>query len=299
MNLQTNFRNFFGVDALTALNQIHFDELEQIEDSRSKVYQMISTDREIWQSQELDSLGVFSATNEGELAAKDSFNQAYSKTFRPVKYAKVIGISDEMMVDERWGLIQKMVKSLARSGQETKNLLAFNVFNNAFSSEKSADGVAIISASHPSQIGNQSNTLAVAADLSYSTLAEMEKIFRSTKDGRGKQMLIQPKVLLVSEADRHNAIELLKSPYKANTANNNINALDSGLEIVSSPYLTDADAYFMLAAPSEHGLKIVEREGFKTRTDEDVLAGVLYYKSEFRQTVGCDKWRGIVGTAGA
>jgi hypothetical protein len=301
LNLQQNFRNFFGVDALPALDEVYFDEYQQAEDPRSKLFSIESTDRELIQTQEVTSLGLFTVTGEGEIANKDQFSQGYPKNFTVSKYAKAIGISDEMMADDRWALISKMVKSLARSAKETEIVLAMNVLNNAFGSEKSADGIAIISASHPSEVGNQSNTLSVAADLSYTSAQEMEKLFREAKDSRGKRLLLKPKVVLVSESERHNAIEIFQSPYKANTANNNVNSLGQGgqLEILSSPYLTDSDAWFMLADPMDHGLKIFERQKMSTKTSEDTLAGVLYYKAEFRQALGCDKWRGIAGTAGA
>jgi hypothetical protein len=206
-----------------------------------------------------------------------------------------------MMADDQWQLIGDMVRSGARSAKETENLAAFNIFNNAFTTELASDGIAIISASHPSQVGNQSNTLASPADLSYSSLAEAEQVFRNFKDDRGKRLLIKPRILLVSEADRQNALEIVQSPYKANTANNNINALgaDGGLTVISSPYLTDSDAWFLLADPRDHGLRIIDREKLSSKTHEDVLAGVLYYKFQYRQALGCDKWRGIVGTAGA
>jgi hypothetical protein len=303
LNLEQNFTKIFGTAALPALNALFFDEYEQSEDPRSMLFNMETTDRELVQKLEVSSLGLMGVTAEGEQAPKDAFNQSFSKNYSIIKYAKAIGISDEMISDDQWSMISDMVKSGARSAKETELVTAFNIFNNAFTTETASDGVAIISASHPSQIGNQSNTLSAAADLSYSSLAEAEQVFRQFRDDRGKHLLIKPRILLVSESDRQNALEIVQSPYKANTANNNINALgaDGGLTVISSPYLTDSDAWFLLSEPSlaGHGLRIIDREKLMTKTHEDVLAGVLYYKFQYRQAVGCDKWRGIVGTAGA
>lgn len=300
INLEQNFRNFFGVSALPALDEIFFDQYEQAEDPRSKLFNMESSDREIMQKAGVTSLGLLNQISEAEQAPKDSFNQSYYKTYTMLKYAKAIGISDEMIQDDRFDMISKMVKSLARSSRETQLFTAMNIFNNSFSSETSWDGVAIISASHPTEVGNQSNAQ-TAADLSYSSLATAEQSFRQIQDGRGKQLLIKPKILLVSESDRQNALEIVQSPYKAGTANNNINALgaDGGLTVISSPYLTDSDAWFLLSDPMDHGLRIIDRQPLVTKMDEDVLAGVLYYKAQYRQAVGCDEWRGIVGNQGA
>lgn len=302
LNLEQNFRNYFGAASLPVLDKIFLDAIETAEDPRSKLFHMESMDREITQTASTDSLGLFSQTSEAEQAPSDSFNQSYSKTFTAVKYTKKIGISDEMIADDKLGQIAKMVKSLARSAKETQNVNAMSVFNNAFTTQLGWDGVALMSASHPTQVGNQSNLIASPADLSVSSLQEAETIFRSFKDNRGKRLLMRPKILLVSESDRHNALEIVQSPYKANTANNNINSLgaDGGLTVISSPYLTDADAWFLLAGPEEmsYGLKIFDREGIKTVTHEDVLAGVLYYKAQYRQAIGVDEWRGVAGSAG-
>jgi len=300
LNLEQNFRNFFGVAALPALDEIFFDHYEQAEDPRAKLFNMESTDRELVQKAGVTSLGLLNIVAEANQAPKDSFNQSYSKNYSVLKYAKAIGISDEMIQDDRFDMISKMVKSLARSSRETQQFTAMNIFNNAFGSETSWDGVSIISASHPTEVGNQSNSL-TSADLSYSSLAVAEQAFRSVQDGRGKQLLIKPRILLVSESDRQNAIEIVQSPYKANTANNNVNALgaDGGLTVISSPYLTDSDAWFLLSDPMDHGLRIIDRQSMTTKMDEDVLAGVMYYKAQYRQALGCDEWRGIFGNAGA
>ena len=300
LNLEQNFRNFFGVAALPALDEIFFDHYEQAEDPRAKLFNMESTDRELVQKAGVTSLGLLNIVAEANQAPKDSFNQSYSKNYSVLKYAKAIGISDEMIQDDRFDMISKMVKSLARSSRETQQFTAMNIFNNAFGSETSWDGVSIISASHPTEVGNQSNSL-TSADLSYSSLAVAEQAFRSVQDGRGKHLLIKPRILLVSESDRQNAIEIVQSPYKANTANNNVNALgaDGGLTVISSPYLTDSDAWFLLSDPMDHGLRIIDRQSMTTKMDEDVLAGVMYYKAQYRQALGCDEWRGIFGNAGA
>ena len=299
LNLEQNFRNFFGVDALPALDEIFFDNYEQAEDPRKMLFNMESTDRELVQKAGVTSLGLLNIVSEASQAPKDSFNQSFSKNYSILKLAKAIGISDEMIQDDRFDMIAKMVKSLARSSRETQQFTAMNIFNNAFGSEQSWDGVSIISASHPTEVGNQSNLL-TAADLSYSSLAVAEQLFRSFQDGRGKQLLIKPKYLLVSESDRQNAIEIVQSPYKAGTANNNVNALgvDGGLTVISSPYLTDSDAWFLLSDPMDHGLRIIDRQSLTTKMDEDVLAGVMYYKAQYRQALGCDEWRGIAGNQG-
>lgn len=302
LNLEANFQDIFGVDALPVLDQLYLDAAEQVEDPRSKIFMMESMDREISQDSSITSLGLFSAVAEAQLAPKDDFAQSFNKTYTAIKYASSIGISSEMIADARFDLIQRMVRSLGRSARETMLVNAMNVYNNSFGTQTSWDGVALVSASHPSLVGNQSNS-AGSVDLSYSALQDAETIFRKTQDQRGKRLLIKPRILLVPEELRHEALELVKSQYKADTANNNINSLgmDGGLEVVSSPFLSDSDAWWLLSGPSFDGFgpKIKDRQGLTQKLHEDVLAGVMYYKSEFRQAIGVSDWRGVVGSSGA
>lgn len=300
LNLESRFADIFGVDALPVLDQLQLDAYEQHEDPRSKLFSMMGMDREIIQESSITSLGLFQNVAEGQLAPKDSFQQSFNKTFTALKYAQSIGISEEMIADQRFDLISRMVRSLGRSAKETQLVVAMNVFNNAFGTQTAWDGVALISASHPSDIGNQSNS-AGSVDLSYATLQDAETVFRKTQDQRGKRLLLKPKYLLVAEENRHEAIEIVKSPYKADTANNNINStgMDQGLEVISSPFLSDADAWFLVAMPEDNGLRIYDREPLSQKLHEDTLAGVLYYVSKYRQAVGVADWRGIVGSAGA
>lgn len=297
MNIESKFSQIFGVDAAPALDAVALDEIQQQPDNRSKLFSIESMDREIAQWTKLSSFGQMEQTGEGEVAVKDVAGQLGLKTFTAIKYAKACAISDEMIEDQRFDLINRMVRSLGRSAYDTQQALAYNIFNNGFSSETAFDGVAILSAAHPTLSGDQSNKIASNADITLAGLKEGEQHFRKLQDERGKRLMLQPKVVLVSEDFRHDAMELINSPFKPGSANNDINSLGM-YEIVSSPYLTDADAWFMLTDPLNHGLKIKNRKALTTKVHEDVLAGALYYKAEFRQALGCDEWRGVWGSPG-
>jgi phage major head subunit gpT-like protein len=214
-------------------------------------------------------------------------------------YKKMIAITKDMVRDEKWGLINKMVRSIGRSAKETQMQNAFSVYNNAFSSSfPGSDAVALISASHPSPVGNQSNTLATQADLSYSALQEAEQVFVKTKDQVGKQLDIMPAILVVAPFNMHTAKETVGSPFAPGTANNNISSVMQ-YELAVSPYLTDADAWFLQSVPSDHGMRIFERQPLETESDFDKKAHVLYYIGDYREAVGADQWRGIVGSDGS
>lgn len=299
LNLESKFIQLYGAASAPVLDAIALDQLDAAQDVRPELFNIQSMDREITQWTKLSTLGVMDQVGEGELINKDTFTQLGLKTFTALKFGKSIGISAEMMDDARFDLINRMVKSLGRSAFETQMLAAMNIYNNGFSSETSFDGVAIFSASHPTQTGNQSNLIASAADISYAGLKEGENYFRKLTDERGKRLMSVPSVVLVTESFRHDALELINSPFKPGSANNDINSL-SQLKVVSNNWLTDDDAWFMQCAPSDpaHGMMIYNRNPLETRTHEDERAQVLYYIASYRQALGNSEWRGTFASAG-
>ncbi len=296
ITIESKLSQLFGAACAPVLKAMAMDAIEQQPDTRSKLFDIGSMDREIDQWTKVASFGTMNVTGEGEVASKDTATQLGLKTFTAVKYAKAIGITDEMIQDQRFDLVNKMVRSLGKSAYETQMAAAFNIFNNAYTTETGFDGAPILTSSHSTLAGMQSNVSASAADISLAGLKEGENYFRSVLDERGKHLIIEPKVVLVPNGFLHDALELINTPFKPGSANNDINSLQS-YEIVSSPYLTDDDAWFMLSSPGSeaNGLKIKNRSALETKMHEDTLAGVLYYKAQYRQAIGCDEWRGIWG----
>lgn len=298
LNLEAKFANVFGVDAAPALEAIALSEIELQNDNRSSIFQMQSMNREIEQWDKISGLQRYALTAEGEQAQNDSFIELGLKTYTAIKFALEIGITEEMIADQRFDLISRMTRELAAAGSETQLFNAMNLLNNSFSTELSFDGVSLISASHPSPIGDQSNLL-TAADLDITSLKAGATRMRKVKDDRNKRLNVMPKSLVVSVDDEHNAVELVSSPFLPGGANNNVNSI-ARYDVVSSPYFTDADAWWLVAATSDkaHGLKIKDRQPLSRELHPDERAGVMYYISKFRQAIGADEWRGIFGNAG-
>lgn len=299
LNIEAKFRNTFGVDAAPALEAVALSEIELQNDNRGSIFQMLSMDREILQWNKISGLGRYRENPEGVQAENDSFIDLGLKTYTAIKYALEIGITEEMIDDARFDLISRMVRELAAAGVETQLFSAFNLLNNSFTTEQSFDGVAIISASHPTPIGNQSNSL-TAADLDITSLKGAYTRMRKVLDDRGKRLNVIPNKLIVSVDDEHNAIELVSSPFLPGGATNNINSVKR-YDVVASPYLSDADAWWVSVDPSSkaHGLKIYDRMPLSRQVHPDERASVLYYISKYRQSIGADEWRGIFGNLGS
>jgi hypothetical protein len=105
---------------------------------------------------------------------------------------------------------------------------------------------------------------------------------------------------LVTPGDRMLAKRLLNSAGMPGTNNNDINPLaDEGLTLMVSNWLTDADAWFLLAAPEESPIIFFWRKMPDTKTWDDENADGTYHKIKQRHSTGFDDWRGAYGSPGA
>lgn len=303
--LRSQYSHLYGSAALPVLEELFRSELERHPSRREALFKIVSTDRDIWQYSELHDMPLYSEVQEGEDYSLSRPKQGASKTLSISKYGLGFSASEEMIDDGKFDLLADMVRLLAKSGRESQEIAAMNMFNNGFSSETTADGVAVFSASHtlPSG-GTYRNVLSVDADLSETSLQQAMSDFETQFVGdSGIIENIKPRVLLVPSAQKRYAMELVGSQLKPDSADNNLNSLkDDQLMVVSSPHLTDSDSWFICAEPSQTGLRIVSRKGLETKAASPDSIGFLtdsiIFKSRYREKIGVMHGKGIFGSDG-
>lgn len=297
-----NYSHLFGSSQLPVLEEIFYSALEQHPSRRQELCKIVSTDRDIWQSSEIHDLDMMREMAEGEEYTYKRPSQGSSKTLAVRKFGLGFSVSEEMIADGKFDLVADMTRKLAKSARESQEIQAMALFNNGFSTEQTADGVSIFNAAHALPSGlSYRNILSTAADLDPSSLEQALIDFETQFVGdSGIIYRIAPKILLVHPSFKRKAMELIGSELKADTPNNNLNALrQDGLRIVSSPHLTDSDAWFLLSEPSEHGLRIVQREALMTKGEENFDTDSLKYKAKYREVIGATVGYGVFGTSGA
>lgn len=300
--LRGNYSHLYGSAKLPVLEEIFYSELEMHPSRRQELARVLSTSTDIWQASEIHDLDLFQSMAEGEDYSYSRPLQGASKTLTVQKYGRGFKVSDELIKDGKFSLIGDMARKLAKSAKESQEINFMALFNNGFSSETTADGVSIFNASHTLPSGGTfSNVLSTAADLSVTSLEQMLQDFETNFVGdSGIIYNPKPRILLVHPSNKRKAMELIGSDLKADTADNNMNSFKSeGLRVVSSPHLTDSDAWFMLADPSEHGLRIVVREALSTSSKEDFDNDTMKFKAKYREVIGATVAYGVFGTAGA
>jgi len=303
--LRSNYSDLFGSSMLPVLEELFRSELAQHPMRREQLFKVVSTDRDIWQSSELHDMPLFQQVAEGADYSFYRQNQGVSKTLQVLKYGLGFSISEEAMDDGKIDFIADAVRKMAKSARESQEISAMNIFNNGFTSETSADGQYVFDTDHSLPSGlTFRNKLSTDADLSPSSLEQMLVDFETQFVGdSGIIEFITPKILLVHPENKRYAMEIIGSELKADSADNNMNSLkQDGLVVVSSPHLTDSDAWFLLASPEQTGLRIVQRTGIQTKgSGEDVgfLNDSIYYKSRYREKIGVTHAKGIFGSQGA
>jgi phage major head subunit gpT-like protein len=311
--LRGNYSDLYGSAMLPAMEELFRYELQQAPSLREALFKIVATERDIWQSSELHDMPLFREVQEGQDYSFDAPAQGANKTLSPKKYGLGFSISEEAVDDGKFAMISDAIAKMAKSGRESQQIQAMDIFNNGFSGTTTADGVALFSASHtlPSG-GTVRNKLSADSDLSDSSLKQALIDFKTQFVGdSGIIYPMQPRTLLVPSALEFIAKELVGSDLSTATANdatgitntNNMNSLKSqSLQVVVSPHLTDSDAWFLLAAPAETGLRIVSRKPIETKAagmDAGFNNDSILYKSRYREVIGAVHHLGAFGTPGA
>lgn len=300
--IRSQYSHLYGADMLPVLEELFRSEYEQHPSRRDALFQIKKTDRDIWQYSELHDLDLFAQMSEGEEYSYKRPLQGASKTISPVKYGLGVSISEEAVNDGKIDLVADMVRKMARSAKESKEVNAMNLFNQGFDSATTADGQYLFDTDHTTPSGRTfRNELSAAADLSVTSLETALYDFETQFVGdSGIIEMIRPKFLLVNPLNRRYADELVNSMGKADTADNNKNSFkDEGLIVISSPHLTDTDAWFLVSDPSQHGLRIIQREDVQTKGEECFDTDSIKYKSRYREAVAAVHPKGVFGTPGA
>jgi len=239
---------------------------------------------------------------EGAAISYDAASQQWTARYQHETIALAFSITEEAEEDGQYGSIaSRYTKALARSMASTKEIKAANVLNNA-TTTNGGDGVPLLSTSHPTQNGNQSNTLATAADLSETSLEAILIQIADMKDDRGLRIAAQGQMLVIPTAYTFVAERLLESQLRTGTADNDINAIRSGGYLPKGYHvmrrLTDSDAFFVTTDVPD-GLKMFQRSPMKKGMEGDFETGNVRYKVRERYSFGFTDWRGVFGTEGA
>ena len=306
MIIRGTFSDFYLSTMLPAISRLIGEKYKQYPPIYPRVFNTESSSRSIEQFSGISGVGLASQIDEGAPVRQDMPVQGFNSTFTHTKHGLSIPITRETVADDKFGLVKKMVRSLVRSIKETRELRAASHFNNGFDTAfLGPDAKALFSATHPlyKSGGVQSNLLSVAADLSQTSLQLALTDFYTMKDPAGLFQIVPAANLLFAPANHFNAVEILKSDMRSDTANHTTNALKEardGLPMgIMWPHLSDPDAWFLTASPEDTGLVWIDREKPYTDRWYEELSESMYEIMRYRASSGWNDFNGVYGTPGA
>ncbi len=250
----------------------------------------------------LAGFGNAPTKSEGSAVSYDAASQQWTARYQHETIALAFSITEEAEEDGQYGSIaSRYTKALARSMASTKEIKAANILNTA-TTVNGGDGAPLLSATHPTQNGNQSNILATAADLSEVSLEAILIQIADMKDDRGLRVAAQGTQLVIPTAYTFVAERLLESQLRTGTADNDINAIRQGGYLPQGYHimrrLTDSDQWFVQTDIPD-GLKMFQRSPMKKGMEGDFETGNVRYKVRERYSFGATDWRGVFGSQGA
>ena len=286
------------------LNALFGLEYDRYENQTAEIFETESSDRAFEEEVMLGGFANASVKPEGQGVSYDDAQETYTARYTNETVALAFALTEEAVEDNLYDKIStRYTKALARSMANTKQVKGSNIINNSTTSGYTGgDGALLVSASHPTLSGNQTNVLTTAADLNETSLEAALIQIAQMKDERGLKIALRGMKMILPVNLQFVAERLLNSAGRVGTADNDINAIKSMGMVpqgyVINNFLTDTDAWY-IKTDAPNGLKHFNRAPIRTAMEGDFDTGNVRYKARERYSFGWSDWRGIFGTPGA
>lgn len=282
----------------------YFGKYDELPKYSELIFEKTKSDKGYEEYVQINNMGLTPVKPEGEGTKYGGISQGFTQRLTNVPYSKGFIISREAKKDGKYfDIMQRGTYALGMSAYQTTETLAATVINQGYTGATGGDGVVLFSTAHPSLSGNQSNTLAVAADFSETSVEDLCIQIRKATDDAGNHISLMPEQLmgapdLVFEFER-----LLKSTLRVDSANHDINAIRNmgtfPKGAITNPFFTDSDQFTIKTTGVVDGLIYQEREPLEFSKDNDFDTDNEKYKIYFRQVFSWGDWRDAFGSPGA
>lgn len=273
------------------------------EQEYTKLFEVETSDKAYEQDVEISGFSVLREKGQGSPITFDSEVQGAVTTYTHVAYAGGYIVTYEELRDNLYEQVSKRrAAMLAFAGRQTEEIVAANVFNQAFNPAYAiGDGAAMIASNHPTMVGNASNLLATSADLSETAIEDLAIQIMQATDNRGNKIALVPQQLIISPSQWFDAQRILYSVLQSDTSNNAINVIkSSGMfskGLVTNHYFTSSTSWF-IRTNAPYGLRFFWRDRPIFDTDNEFQTKNAQAAQYMRFSCGCTDWRQIWGTPG-
>jgi len=251
---------------------------------------------------QVSGLGSMPEKPEGTQFTFDEIITGGTKSYTATPYGLAVEITWEAWRDELYGVMQEMVRCLARAGRNREEVSFWSILNNAFSTSYVGFTAAesLCSTSHTGLDGT-TRANRPSPDIGFSITGIQNSItrFEDQTDERNLPRLMAPVMAVITASNKFVAREIFGSSGKPYTADNEINALvDDDLSFMVAHYITTSTYWYLLAGKGIHDLNFFWRDSpifdmFDDPTTKNAVATAYQ-----RHTQGYGAWRGVDGSTG-
>lgn len=296
---------------------LHFLDLQMRQEEYSTVFNIENSTQAFEDEVEMAGLGAMPEKPEASSAIYDDLIQGGTKRYVHLTYALGSRASWELIEDDQYGIIKQVPKAHARSAMFAREMVAFNVFNLGFSTITTTDGVSLFNTQHPLLGGSAATNLGPGltnviyaagtypnrpspdVDLSFTAVQLMVNQFERMVDSQGIPVRVKPRCIMIPPELKFIAREILGSPGKPYTADNELNSLlGEDLKFRVVHYFTSQSAWFAVADKEGHQLKFFDRHPIDTDYDDDFDTRSTKVLTFQRFSAGATSWIGTWGSNG-
>lgn len=248
----------------------------------------------------VDNFTTATLKNQGAPVTYQSAEQRYPTVYTHLTWATGFQISREAKEDgQEMDIVAHYTPKLSEAYMRTQDINAASIFNFAYDNTVTyGDGVQLITDTHPSAIGNQSNMLPNPQYLSETAVENLIIQIVRAKDFNGNFEKLRAMKCLVNPYNMFEATRIFDSVLQNDTANNAVNAIRTmGLvpEVVDNNYFTSDNNWFLITNEMSGG-KYYDRTSATIEQDEMFDTNVDKYKISGRYSFGVSNWRWIYGS---
>jgi hypothetical protein len=147
--------------------------------------------------------------------------------------------------------------------------------------------------------GTYPNRPATDIDLSFTGIQTAINMYERLIDSQGLPIAMKPRYLIIPPELKWIAREILGSPNKPYTTDNEINALiKEDLMYFVGHYLTSLTAWFLVGEKDSHTLKFMNRENLEEDFSDDFDTRTIKQIATMRFSTGATNWIGTWGSNG-
>lgn len=296
---------------------VHFLDLKQRDEEYSHIANIEESDKAFEDEAEFSGLGPMVPKLEGKAVVYQDIVAGGTKRYIHQPWALGVRASWELIKDDQYKLINQAPKCLARSAHFIREMQFWNLFNLGFTTVTTIDGVSLFNTQHPllggpsataiapgisgiiSAAGTYPNRPSTDVDLSFTAIQLAINQFERLPDSQGMPITMRPKYLVIPPELKWIAREILGSPHKPYTADNEINSLiKEDLMYFVSHYLTSTSAWFLIGEKDMHTLKFMNREPLEEDFADDFDTRSIKQIAFMRFSTGATNWLGTWGSNG-